>query len=191
MQMIWRMTMIGLLLSACAAQAKPRGISVSTTLINYKTGAQVSVEGGRTDRGSRLHFGATLVDSSNLNGGGTLDGVGPDPGLPEWVELTWREDPRPSLSYKEWFAIDEAERQARVDAFRALPLKSARVAVRNVVPPSVIEELEQSPMDPATPLLRLKRLRLYFIWTRDGVKLRWKAYEGCCTVVREGGDTVR
>jgi hypothetical protein len=111
--------------------------------------------------------------------------------LPEWVEIHWREkDPGRGISFKEWSGLDAAARAARAQKQAALPVKSAKVVVRSLVPESVVKEVETSPPDPDSAYLPLKSLSLYFIWTRDGVKVRWALHQGCCTVVREGGDSL-
>jgi hypothetical protein len=133
-----------------------------------------------------------LRPSSNPRVGSTAGGTGRETGLPEWIEIHWREKEKGRvLSYKDWSRLDPAERAARVQEQAALPVKSARLAVRSLVPESVIAELEQSPLDPATSGLPLKSLRLYFVWTNDGVKVRWEVREQCCKVIHEGGDSIR
>jgi hypothetical protein len=132
-----------------------------------------------------------LRPSSNPRVGSTAEGTGRETGLPEWIEIHWREKERGRvLSYKEWSRLDPAERAARRQEQAALPVKSARLAVRSLVPDSVIAELEQSPLNPATGR-PLKSLELYFVWTSEGVKVRWAVWEKCCTVIREGGESLR
>jgi hypothetical protein len=111
--------------------------------------------------------------------------------LPEWIEIHWQEEEQGRVvSLKEWSRLDAAARAARMQEQAALPVKSARLAVRSLVPESVIAELEQSPLNPATGL-PLKSLELYFVWTSDGVKVRWAVWQECCTVIREGGESLR
>jgi hypothetical protein len=132
-----------------------------------------------------------LRPSSNPRTGSTAGGTGREAGLPEWIEIHWREKEKGRvLSYKEWSRLDPAERAARVQEQAALPVKSARLAVRSLVPDSVIAELEQSPLNPETGR-PLKSLALYFVWTSDGVKVRWAVWQQCCTVIREGGESLR
>lgn len=35
-----------------------------------------------------------------------------------------------------------------------------------------------------------KMLRVYFIWSEDGIKFRWELLKGCCKVLRSGGDEI-
>lgn len=75
-------------------------------------------------------------------------------GLPTWGELTWQELPYPEQArealstYEEWGAYVD-------EMYRAAPLRT-------------------------TPLDELpdKMLCLYFIWTIDGIKVRWKVSSG-------------
>jgi hypothetical protein len=183
---------IGFLLSGCAVQAKPRGIALSITYVNYQSGADVDVKESYTDHGSTFPNPGILRPSSNPRLGATMGGPGREPGLPEWVEFKWKAyDMAKRLPSEVWVTLDAAAKDARMQERAALPVKSARVAVRSLVPAEVIEELEQSPLDPEHPYLRLKSLELYFVWTRDGLKVRWEARQGCCTVLHEGGDGPR
>jgi hypothetical protein len=191
MHLSWRSISIGLLLSGLAAQAHSTGIALSHTLVNYRSGVLIQVEGAQTDRGERLPFQVMLRPSSNPRVGSTAEGTGRETGLPEWIEIHWREEENGRvLSYKEWSRLDPAERAARGQEQAALPVKSARLAVRSLVPDSVVAELEQSPRDPATGL-PLESLELYFVWTSEGVKVRWAVWQECCTVIREGGESLR
>lgn len=85
-------------------------------------------------------------------------------------------------------ALSKEARAARKQAYAALPEQKARVEVAGHIPVEVIDELKHSPADPGAAGLPLKTLRIYFVWTQDGVKVRWRVHEGCCKILHEGGD---
>lgn len=110
-----------------------------------------------------------------INGGATMGSAPGTFGLPTWVEFTWQELPYPGQP-REAFATYEAWGAYVDEAFRAAPLKTARVKVAEKVPASALEEVAKSRA--ATPPDKLpdKMLWLYFIWTADGIKVRWRVY---------------
>jgi hypothetical protein len=149
MQIIWCTLILSTLLAGCAGQQKSGGFAVSHTLANYKTGITIVIQESRTDDGEKLPFGVLLMSSANPYSGATGGGVGKEPELPEWFEISWKETgPDLELTNKQYKALDESARDVRVRAYQSLPVKSARIAVRSRVPATVIEELMQSPLDP-------------------------------------------
>lgn len=189
MQVVRCMALIGCLILGAGAQA--RGIAVKTTLINYQSGSVILLQDGLTDRGKLLPFSMTMQPSNQLKTGATSASVARE-SLPEWIDVKWQElAPARYVSSTAWYKLSESERDAYTQECEDLPLKSARIEIRNRIPTSVIAELEQAPPDPERANLPSKSLWLYFIWTRDGVKFRWEATRGCCTLLQEGGDLVR
>lgn len=190
MQITWCAVIVGALLAGCAAQPRAGGFAVSHTLANT-TAVKITVAQSRTDHGEELPFQGVVMPSNNPYSGVTGGGLGRHAGLPEWIVLSWRETgPEWELSNQQYQALDAGARQARLAAYRALPLKSARIAVGSRIPATVLQELKQSPLDPDRANLPLKSLRMYFIWTPEGVKMRWQVLEKCCKVLHEGGDAL-
>jgi len=52
-----------------------------------------------------------------------------------------------------------------------------RVYVRNQIPQRVVDEVRKAGSDPKTGLPNL-RLHVYFIWTKQGIKLTWATQRG-------------
>lgn len=110
-----------------------------------------------------------------MNGGAAMGGAPGTFGLPTWVEFTWQELPYPSrpresfATYDEWGAyVDEA--------FRAAPLKTGRVKVAEKVPAWALEEVAKSRAATPPDELPDKMLWLHFVWTTEGIKVRWKIH---------------
>ena len=97
--------------------------------------------------------------------------------LPEWVEFEWSEP-----------AYPEDPKQTLAE-YRALPRKTARVAVRSRVPQDVVDEAIEAKRRRQPHELPDKMLYVYFIWTETGVKFRWELGRGGVTL-REGGDEI-
>lgn len=180
MRLILPIVATAFLLSGCAGPLEKPGIALATTFVNYESGVDINVLNSHTDLGRPFDNPGSLIESSNPFTGASLGSIDPEKGLPEWVEFTWEES-------------DPAIRKILEGngPYPVLPVKSARVSVRSVVPASVLEELRRSPLDPTRANLRLNSMELYFVWTRTGVKVHWQVLQGCCTVMREGGDPIR
>lgn len=178
-----------LALTATAAAESLSDVAISHTLSNYRTGVLVTVRGGLTERGESLPFEMVLAEGKNPYSGKTSSGLGRLERLPEWVDVRWIETgPEWNLSREEYKALSKEAWAARMQAYKALPVRVARVEVARHIPEQVLDELKRSPPDPGATTLPLKNLRLYFIWTTEGVKVRWKMREGCCKILYEGGD---
>lgn len=190
MQVIRRI-LAGCLLCAGFAHARQAHIENSITFVNYQRKMNVESIDAYSEQGFHLAGPKFLSPSSDSFTGATISSAEPGSGLPQWFEFTWREwEVAKDIPDDVWDKLDRAAQDAYVEEKRARPLKRQRVAVRSILPDAVVAELEQSRMDPERPSLRLKSLRLFFIWTQDGLKVRWKMRQGCCTVLREGGDDV-
>jgi hypothetical protein len=110
--------------------------------------------------------------------------------LPEWLDFSWKETaypaPRPSS-----FASDEEYGKYLSDEKARLPLKTQRVFISSRIPPEIIQEA----MDSRAHIqkgqgLPEKSLWLYFIWTDDGIKFRWKMSCDKPCDRKEGGDEI-
>lgn len=183
MQIISRaalIALIALMLCGCATHSPQRGISLGLTYNNYRTGVKVVIKQAITDSGNSVAHAGVLSESTNPLSGATLTSTIPQRELPEWIEFTWTE-------------FDPSTHDVRFtrEQLLAMPVKKARVTIRGRVPQDVMDEVRNSPLDPTSSNLRLKSLQYYLHWTIDGVKLRWRVYQRCCTVLHEGGDTIR
>lgn len=130
-----------------------------------------------------LHAGSFGPSDDPMNGGATMGGAPGNFGLPAWIEFTWQELPYPGQS-PESFATEEAWGDYVREVYRAAPLKTGRVKIAEKVPAWALEEVAKSRA--ATPPDKLpdKMLWLHFIWTTDGVKVRWKIHNS-----ERGGDS--
>jgi len=112
-----------------------------------------------------------------LAGGATM-GAAPDGRqLPEWIDFEWMEPPYPGLerapsdpeAYKEWGKLVDEQ-------FRTLPVKKQRVLIRNRIPKAVIDEVIDANAHAIARYGPEKRLAIHFIWTTQGIKLRWNIW---------------
>ncbi|QOY94464.1 hypothetical protein IM543_00595 [Massilia sp. UMI-21] len=121
------------------------------------------------------HAGSFHHSDNPMNGGATMGSAPGTFGMPTWVEFTWQELPYPAQP-RESFATEEAWVAYVDERYRAAPLKTERVKVAEKVPAWALEEVAKSRA--ATPPNELpdKMLWLHFIWTTDGIKVRWKIH---------------
>jgi hypothetical protein len=176
--MIWGIVLC-CILCGCTALTTKSNASFGVTFLNYKSGVDMLFKRGYTDRGDPVATAGSLYESSRAEGGARLGVMVPRGELPEWVEFQWKE-----------FARADRDVEYTSEQLAAVPIKSVRLPVRSLVPPNVFEEAKRSAPDPQRANLPLKSLELYFTWTRAGVKTRWKLYQGCCTVLAEGGQSI-
>jgi hypothetical protein len=137
-----------------------------------------------------LHAGSFGPSDDPMNGGKAMGGAPGTFGLPAWIEFTWQELPYPAQS-RELFATEEAWNAYVDERYRAAPLKIARVTVAEKVPAWALEEVAKSRATTPPDQLPDKMLWLHFIWTTEGIKIRWKIHnserEGNSP---EGGDPI-
>lgn len=184
----------------CAACAGPRpvpgpgpgpGPGMTVTFDNVIKGKKIDVLSAKTANGAPFVTPGSLspvMRANPLLGGKTM-GAAPDGReLPEWVEFEWTEWPYPSPQQP----TDPVALQAwndRVDYLsRTLPHQRARVAVRSRVPQDVVDEVLASNKRTAPKALPDHSLWVYFLWHETGIKFRWSLEQGCCNVLRAGGD---
>lgn len=137
---------------------------------------RIEISSARDQAGRPFSHAGSIHHSDNpMNSGKTMGSAPGTFGLPTWVEFTWQELPYPSQP-RESFASDEAWGKYVADRYRAAPLNTARVKVAEKVPDSALEEVAKSRAVTPPNKLPDKMLWLYFIWTTDGVKVRWKVY---------------
>ena len=165
-------------LAACATSAST-GPGMTVTFRNVIKGKSVDVIRAVSSSGNRFsNPGSLSPEISPLRGGATESAAPDGRTLPEWVEFEWREPGYPE------------DPKQTLEEYRALPHKSARVSVRDRVPPDVIDEVMESNRKREPHKLPEKSLELYFIWYESGIKFRWELRKGCCDVLRAGGDEI-
>lgn len=169
-------------------------LPTGAAVLNFSStvpGMRIYTKGARDQAGRTFPDAGSFGPSSDpINGGSAMGGAPGTFGLPTWVEFTWQELPYPGQP-REAFATYEAWGAHVDEAFRAAPVKTARVKVAEKVPASALEEVAKSRA--ATPPGKLpdKMLWLYFIWTSDGIKVRWKVHNsGRGGNSPEGGDSL-
>ena len=177
------------LCTACSVTRLQDGPGMIVTFNNGIKGKKVYVIRARTANGVFFPTPGSLGPDKNPMTGGKTMGAAPDGReLPQWVEFEWTEWPYPApppptepSALQTW--------NDRVDLLtRTLPHKRARVAVQSRVPQDVIDEVLASNRQRAPNALPDKDLWVYFIWYETGIKFRWRLLQGCCKMLREGGD---
>ncbi|WP_281911391.1 hypothetical protein [Massilia varians] len=135
-----------------------------------------------------LHAGSFGPSDDPMNGGATMGGAPGTFGLPVWIEFTWQELPYPGQP-RESFATEEAWGDYVREVYRAAPMKTGRVKVAEKVPAWALDEVAKSRATTPSDQLPDKMLWLHFIWTTDGIKVRWRVNSS--TDIKqdsEGGD---
>lgn len=182
-----------LLLCGCAHSGGQGGPGMIVTFASLKKGVSIYIKSARLPSGAAFAHAGSFGPNKEWRNGGKTMGAAPDGReLPEWVEFEWQEPAYPELKRSE-FLNREAYSKAVEEKFRALPLMKERVPVRGRVPTEAIEEVLQSKRDAPRGKLPEKSLWVYFVWTDDGIKLRWEVYRkaqapGEQSVLRSGGD---
>ncbi|BDT56630.1 hypothetical protein MasN3_01240 [Massilia varians] len=121
------------------------------------------------------HAGSFHHSDKPMKGGATM-GSAPDTfGLPTWIEFKWQELLYPAQP-RELFATEEAWNAYVNERYCAAPLKIARVTVAEKVPAWALEEVAKSRATTPPDQLPDKMLWLHFIWTTEGIKMRWKIH---------------
>ncbi len=121
--------------------------------------------------------GITGRRSSNWRGGATSGGSGDGRGLPQWVEFEWVESPK--------------GKDHSFEELKAMPRKTQRVQVRERVPLEAVQEAIESRRNAPRGKMPSKMLRLYFVWTDQGVKFHWALKDwDILQPLREGGDDI-
>jgi hypothetical protein len=122
--------------------------------------------------------------------GSTTGMSGDTRALPDWVDFSWKETAYPSPKPSS-FASDVEYGKYLSDEKARLPLKTQRVFINSRIPPEVVQEVTYSRSHiPKGQHLPEKMLWIYFIWTDDGIKFRWKMSCDLPCVRKEGGDEI-
>ena len=77
------------------------------------------------------------------------------------------------------------------EELKAMPRKTQRVQVRERVPLEAVQEAIESRRNAPRGKMPSKMLRLYFVWTDQGVKFHWALKDwDILQPLREGGDDI-
>lgn len=109
--------------------------------------------------------------------------------IPDSVEFEWKAWPR-TMPQELKTKGDLKSARLYVDEVRGkVQLKRALVVVRGRIPPEVIADVSQ--MEQAAKLGQpiAASLKLFFIFTADGLRFRWEEWNGGC-IKRYGGDEI-
>lgn len=111
-------------------------------------------------------------------------------GVPEWLDFRWKETSYPGLEPKDFASREEYSKYVSEEK-ATLPLKTQRVFISSRIPPEVVQEVTYSRSHiPKGQHLPEKMLWIYFIWTDDGIKFRWKMSCDLPCLRKEGGDEI-
>lgn len=190
------LSLAALTLAACGAApygASVDGPGMSVTFSNAIKGKKVDFIEARTASGRGFPNPGSLSPDKNPMTGGKTMGAAPDGrALPEWIEFDWKEWPYPRPKSPP-FSDKEATKAWSDESHalsKSLSIKTERVLVRARVPQDVIDEVMESNRQRQRSKLADKSLEIYFIWFESGIKFRWRLVQGCCKVLREGGDVI-
>jgi hypothetical protein len=123
-------------------------------------------------------FGGMSKPNANPLVGEAEMGAAPDGrDLPEYIDFKWRQEPLPeppdptpqdesSDAHKAWEAKGLAD-------LHALPIRSQRVFIRNRIPAEVVRAAVEANRHTPKGELDEASIKLSFIWTDYGIKLRW------------------
>ncbi len=177
------------LCAACSVTRLQDGPGMIVTFSNGIKGKEVDVLRAKTANSIFFPTPGSLGPNKNPMTGGKTMGAAPDGReLPQWVEFEWKVWPYPYPSMPAEPVALQEWRDGVHAMSRSLPSQTARVAVRSRVPQDVIDEVLASNRKRAPNALPDKDLWVYFIWYETGIKLRWRLLQGCCKMLREGGD---
>jgi len=167
--------------------------------VNFKgtvRGISIEIKNARLPDGTEFPNAGSFGYSDNPLSAGKEMGAAPDGRqLPEWVDFKWQESPYPGLhqgpsssqTYDEWSKLVDAES-------RTLPVKSQRVLIRSRIPQDVVDEVTEASRHPVKRYGVEKHLLLNFVWTTQGIKLRWRIWHTPRFNIQyyshEGGDEI-
>lgn len=153
------------------------------TYVSTIKNAQIHVEKSSLPNGNDFPNAGSFGYAKNPFDGGKTEGAAPDGRqLPEWIDFEWSELPSPG------------DPTLTLEELRAFPRKRQRVPIRARVPQDVISEVIESNQRKRPGKLSEKALWIYFVWTKEGIKMHWQLWYrpevGAPSYPREGGDDI-
>lgn len=122
--------------------------------------------------------------------GSTTGMSGDTRALPEWLDFSWKEPTYPGLEPRDFASREEYSKYVS-DEKASLPVKTQRVFISSRIPPEIIQEaIDSRAHIQKGQGLPEKSLWIYFIWTDDGIKFRWKMSCDKPCERKEGGDEI-
>lgn len=181
-----------LALSRCESTASIVGPGMIVTYVSSIRDKRIYINNSRLPDGKDFPTAGSFGYARDPLGGGATEGAAPDGRrLPEYIDFSWQEAKYPAEEQDPSLSVTEATAQV-IAKFKALPTKEQRVYVRERVPQDVIDEVTESNRRKQPGKLSDKALWIYFVWTDDGIKLRWRLWYrpeiGAPSFPREGGD---
>ena len=175
-------------ITACAAPAMD-GAGMIVTFRNVINGKALLFDTAISANGIGFPNPGSLSPQADPQRGGATIGAAPDGrALPEWVEFSWKEWPYPGSPMPKNQEAVKLWNEGVHAMSRSLPRKIGRVFVRNRVPQDIVTEVMESNRHRELGKTSEKKLWVYFIWYEHEIRFRWELAQGCCTVLRSGGD---
>lgn len=185
------------------ATARPAGPGMTLSFNSDMTDTCVHIDSARLPDGTAFSVPAVVdgMGKGNENPlvGMSVMGAAPDGReLPEYVDFKWREEPLPqpadplpddptSAAHQAWLAKWMAQ-------MKALPIRSQRVFIRNRIPADAVRAAIEANRHTPRGHLDEASIRLTFIWTNHGIKLRWNVWHRLPSEFQydsdEGGDEI-
>jgi hypothetical protein len=171
---------VAFILTGCSG-GPGQGPGFTEVFVNVIKDTTVMIESSRTSDGKPFPNAGSVSDSPGWRSGGKVMGFAPDGReLPNWVEFVWIETP---------YGVEYSYEQ-----LRAMPRRTQRVMIRSRIPDDVVGDIRRANKRCAPGQLPDTDLNVYFVWTTQGVKLRWamekEVMKGVFKSVREGGDEI-
>jgi hypothetical protein len=194
----------GIILAGCLtgllAATHAQGPGMTITYTSAIKDIDIDIKGASLPDGTPFPDAGSLGGGSNPNknpfiGGKTMGGAPDGRDLPIYVDFEWREtptsppDPTPmdpfSPAHKDW-------EKKIMEEFYSYPLKKQRVLIRSRVPVEVVSTVLNDNLHTPKGKLDDASLRLYFVWTEYGIKLRWEIWHrnGMQYDSDQGGDEI-
>ncbi len=109
--------------------------------------------------------------------------------VPDSIDFEWKEwpsaFPKESSNDRDLKNLQNYADQVRVKVQR----KHAKVGMRNLIPNDVIAKLLQSEQAAESEPSSEPNLKLFFVFTQDGLRFRWEQWQGEC-IEKYGGDNI-
>lgn len=181
-------------LLACSVAATDQGPGMTANFGSMMEGRSARIQTITLPNGKRAMSGFT-VRGGKVSGWRrairTTTGMSGDTrSLPDWLDFAWQEPSYPGPQPSD-FATREDYSKYVFDEKASLPLKTQRVFISSRIPPEIVQEVTYSRSHiPKGQLLPEKMLWIYFIWTDDGIKFRWRMSCDKPCERKEGGDEI-
>lgn len=189
-------TLLLILLPNIVRANESDGPGMTTTYYGTRKDVRIHIKSAQLPSGKDFPTAGSFGYANNGLSGGATMGAAPDGRqLPEWIDFEWQEAPYPGLerapsereAYIQWGKLVDEQ-------FRTLPRKHQRVMIRSRIPQSVVDEVVRANAHAIPHYGTEKHLEVFFIWTSQGIKLRWQIWHTPKFALQyysnEGGDDV-